>query len=63
MWNARRRLGKDFDIEKHFTPSYNVWDERLCLVPDGDFFDAVKDKKASVVTDHIESFTEEGIAL
>ena len=63
LWNARRRLGKDFDIEKHFTPTYNVWDERLCLVPDGDFFDAVKDKKASVVTDHIESFTEDGIAL
>ena len=63
LWNARRRLGKDFDIEKHFTPSYDVWDERLCLVPDGDFFDAVKTKKASVVTDHIESFTEDGIAL
>ena len=63
LWNARRRLGKDFDIEKHFTPTYNVWDERLCLVPDGDFFDAVKDKKASVVTDQIESFTKQGIDL
>lgn len=63
LWNARRRLGKDFDIEKHFTPTYNVWDERLCLVPDGDFFDVLKDAKASVVTDHIESFTEGGITL
>jgi monooxygenase len=63
LWNARRRLGKDFDIEKHFTPTYDVWDQRLCLVPDGDFFDALKEAKASVVTDHIESFTEEGIAL
>jgi cation diffusion facilitator CzcD-associated flavoprotein CzcO len=63
LWNARRRLGKDIDLEKHFTPTYDVWDQRLCLVPDGDFFDAIKDSKASVVTDHIESFTEKGIAL
>jgi monooxygenase len=56
-------LGKEFDIEKHFTPSYNPWDERLCLVPNGDFFEAIKSKKASIVTDHIERFTENGIKL
>lgn len=56
-------MGKEFDIDKHFTPSYNPWDERLCLVPNGDFFQAIKSKKASVVTDHIERFTENGIKL
>ncbi|MDP5122090.1 MAG: NAD(P)/FAD-dependent oxidoreductase [Spirosomaceae bacterium] len=56
-------LGKEFDIDKHFTPTYNPWDERLCLVPNGDLFEAIKSKKASIVTDHIECFTENGIKL
>lgn len=50
-------------VEKHFTPTYNPWDQRLCLVPDGDLFTALNDKKASVVTDHIDRFTETGIKL
>lgn len=60
---VRDQLGASFDIEKHFTPKYNPWDQRLCLVPNGDLFDALKAKRASVVTDHIETFTETGIRL
>jgi len=56
-------LGADYDIAKHFTPNYNPWDQRLCLVPNGDFFKAMREGKASVVTDHITSFTETGIQL
>ncbi|GDX20120.1 cyclohexanone monooxygenase [Actinomycetes bacterium] len=56
-------LGADYDIAKHFTPNYNPWDQRLCLVPNGDFFKAMREGKASVVTDHISSFTETGIQL
>lgn len=47
----------------HFTPSYNPWDERLCVVPDGDLFQSLRKGKASVVTDHIETFIETGIQL
>ncbi len=53
----------DFDVDKHFTPSYNPWEQRMCLVPNSDFFNAIKDKSATVVTDHIESFEEKGIKL
>lgn len=60
---VREQLGPDYDVETHFTPRYNPWDQRLCLVPDADMFDAIKDGRASVVTDHIESFTEAGIRL
>ncbi|MEM8616832.1 MAG: NAD(P)/FAD-dependent oxidoreductase, partial [Pseudomonadota bacterium] len=60
---VREELGPDFDVETHFTPAYNPWDQRLCLVPDSDLFVALKEKKASVVTDHIERFTEGGILL
>jgi cation diffusion facilitator CzcD-associated flavoprotein CzcO len=56
-------LGADYDIAKHFTPNYNPWDQRLCLVPNGDFFNSMREGKASVVTDHIASFTETGIQL
>ena len=56
-------LGADYDIAKHFTPNYNPWDQRLCLVPNGDFFKSMREGKASVVTDHITSFTETGIQL
>ncbi len=58
----RRQLGADFDL-KHFSPHYNPWDERLCVVPDGDLFKAIRAGKASVVTDEIETFTEKGLRL
>ena len=58
-----RRLPEGFDIDTHFTPTYDPWDERFCLVPDGDLFEAITDGKVAIVTDHIESFTEHGIAL
>ncbi len=51
------------DIDTHFTPPYNPWDQRLCLVPNGDLFQAIRDGRASVVTDHIETFTATGIRL
>jgi len=57
------RMGEGFDIDKHFTPTYNPWDQRLCVVPNGDLFKAIKNKKANVVTDHIEKFTANGIQL
>jgi cation diffusion facilitator CzcD-associated flavoprotein CzcO len=56
-------LGPDYDVEKHFTPSYNPWDQRLCLVPDGDLFEAIRSGKASVVTDQIDCITESGVQL
>ncbi len=59
----RKELGPDFDVEKHFTPNYNPWDQRLCLVPNADLFKAMKVGKADVVTDHIERFVPEGIKL
>jgi len=58
---VKKSLGKEYDVKKHFTPSYGPWDQRLCLVPDGDLFDAIKAGRAEVVTDHIETFTERGI--
>lgn len=60
---VREQLPEDYDVEKHFTPKYNPWDQRLCLVQDGDMFKAISDGHASVVTDHIETFTESGIRL
>ena len=58
------RMGEGFDIDKHFNPTYNPWDQRLCLVPNGDLFKAIKSKKATVITDQIEkSLTENGIQL
>ncbi len=59
----RKALGPDFDIDRHFTPPYNPWDQRMCLVPDGDMLIALREKRASIVTDHIDSFTPTGIAL
>lgn len=60
---VRAALGPDYDVDTHFNPRYNPWDERLCVVPDGDLFRALRKGRASVVTDHIESFTETGIRL
>ena len=56
-------LGDEEVVAEHFTPSYNPWDQRLCAVPDADFFKAMKKGKAEVVTDHIERFVPEGIEL
>ena len=58
----REQLGPDYDMS-HFSPRYNPWEERLCLVPDNDMFLAIKEGKASVVTDTIEHFDENGIQL
>lgn len=60
---VRAYLGKDFDVEKHFTPSYRPWRQRLAVVPDGDLFKGINAGKVSVVTDHIETFTERGVRL
>jgi monooxygenase len=60
---AAKQLPSDYDIATHFTPAYEPWDQRVCLVPDGDFFAAIKAGKADVVTDHIEEFTTTGIKL
>lgn len=59
---ARRQLGKDFDM-RHFSPDYNPWDQRLCAMPNGDFFKTVRSGKADIVTDRIEKFTKKGILL
>ncbi len=58
----RRTKGK-VDVAKHFTPSYNPWDQRLCAVPDSDLFKDLREGRVSVVTDHIDTFTETGIKL
>ncbi len=60
---VKDHLGEDYDIDTHFTPKYKPWDERLCFVPNADFFESMKAGKASVVTDHIDEFTETGIKL
>ena len=60
---VRAELGPDYDVATHFTPRYNPWEQRLCLVPDGDFFRAVRGGRATVVTDEIERFTPTGIRL
>jgi len=60
---VRQELGPDYDIDTHFTPRYNPWDQRMCLVPDADLFDALKTGKAEVVTDQIEAITETGVKL
>ena len=59
---VRNELGEKYD-SKHFTPPYNPWDQRLCLVPDADLFRAIRSGRVSVVTDHIETFTEDGLLL
>ena len=61
--NVARQLPKNFDVDTHFTPKYNPWQQRLAMVPDGDLFKMVSSGKASIVTDHIERFTKHGILL
>ena len=63
MTMAQRRLPEGYDVQKHFGPRYNPWDERLCLAPNGDFFKTIRRGKADVVTDTIERFTKTGIKL
>ena len=63
LGQVRKHLGPDYDVEKHFTPRYNPWDQRLCLIPNGDLYDAINSGKASVVTDHIDCITKKGIRL
>ncbi len=58
-----RQLPGDFDVDTHFNPDYDPWDQRLCMVPDGDLFESLSDGSASVVTDRIETFTERGLRL
>jgi len=60
---VQRFVGDKVDVSKHFTPSYNPWDQRVCAVPNADLFKALRKGTASVVTDHIETFTEKGIQL
>ena len=60
---VQKQLAPDYDVQTHFTPRYNPWEQRLCLVPDGDLFEAIRANRASVVTDHIERFTEGGLKL
>lgn len=60
---VQKQLGKDYDVGKHFTPAYNPWDQRMCLVPNSDLFAVIRSGKASVVTDRIDTFTKSGILL
>ena len=60
---VKAELGADYDVATNFTPTYNPWDQRLCLVPDSDMFAAIRTGKASVVTDEIDRFTETGVKL
>ncbi len=60
---VERSLPAGYDIDKHFKPKYNPWDQRMCLVPNGDLFKVIRDGDATVVTDTIETFTESGIKL
>jgi cation diffusion facilitator CzcD-associated flavoprotein CzcO len=58
-----RMLPPGYDIDSHFKPRYNPWDQRMCLVPDGDLFAAIRSGEAEIVTDRIETFTERGLKL
>jgi monooxygenase len=60
---VKQALGRDYDVRTHFTPNYKPWDQRMCVVPDGDMFKVIRQGKASVVTDHIERITAKGILL
>jgi len=60
---VERALPAGYDIDKHFKPRYNPWDQRMCLVPNGDLFEAIRNGSASVVTDTIDTFAEGGIKL
>ena len=59
----RVALPRGYDLDAHFTPRYDPWDQRLCVVPDGDLFKAIRRRRATIVTDRIETFTERGLRL
>jgi cation diffusion facilitator CzcD-associated flavoprotein CzcO len=63
MKKLRAEVGPDCDAATHFSPSYNPWEQRLCVAPDGDFFRAIREGRAGVVTGEIEEFTPAGIRL
>jgi monooxygenase len=60
---VRAALGPDYDVCPHFSPRYNPWDQRLCLAPNGDLFNSIKEGATALVTDEIETFTEDGVKL
>jgi cation diffusion facilitator CzcD-associated flavoprotein CzcO len=60
---VRSHLGPDYNVDTHFTPSYRPWRQRIAFIPDGDLLEAIRNGRASVVTDEIERFTETGILL
>jgi cation diffusion facilitator CzcD-associated flavoprotein CzcO len=60
---VKAQLPRGYDVDTHFNPRYDPWDQRLCAVPNGDLFKAIRKGQASVVTDHIATFTETGISL
>jgi cation diffusion facilitator CzcD-associated flavoprotein CzcO len=60
---VQRQLPDDVPLDPHFTPAYDPWDQRVCLVPDGDLFAALRARKASIVTDRIATFTPNGLRL
>ena len=62
-WVNQRELPDGYPVDEHFSPPYDPWDQRVCFVPDGDLFASIREGKASVVTDQIETFTERGIRL
>ncbi len=59
----KQQVPADYDVKRHFMPRYNPWDQRICLVPDGDLFAAIRSGRAAIVTDTIETFVESGIQL
>ena len=60
---VRQALGPSHDVDTHFTPRYDPWDQRVCFVPDGDLFEAIKAGRAAIATDHVDTFTPGGIRL
>jgi cation diffusion facilitator CzcD-associated flavoprotein CzcO len=58
-----RQMAEGYDLDRHFNPSYDPWDQRICVVPDGDLFQALNEGRTSIVTDRIETFTESGVKL
>ncbi len=61
--HVREQLDPSYDVDTHFTPSYNPWDQRICVVRNGDLFEEIRSGRASIVTDHIDTFTKTGIRL
>ena len=62
-WVNTKQLPEGYPVDEHFNPPYDPWDQRLCAVPDGDLFRAIRNGTADVVTDRIETFTENGVLL